>query len=127
MGAFPDTLTFHKWRRSTSAQFELKRTELLSGASDHCSTSQFPGVRSFGVPPSAERAYKCCQPSSSEAITNWLLATQLMTPPPVSCAISGNDPCGVALLRQISFADPCKAPATPMAQECGLSGARKYP
>src|SRR5215467_4365239 len=66
----PVTETVQMWRRSTSPQLELKSTVFLSGVNDHCSASQLPGVRSFGAaPPSAESAYKCCQPSSSEAIT----------------------------------------------------------
>src|ERR1700756_202402 len=117
--------TLHKWRRSTSPQLELNRTVFLSGVRDHCSTSQLPGVMSLGAPPSAESAYKCCQPSSSEAITIWLSADQFRTPPPVSSAMKGNEPCGVALLCQISFAARVDASATQMAQGCGLSGAMK--
>src|SRR6266566_6384872 len=98
--------TLHKCRRSTSLQFELKRIVFLSGVNDHCSTSQFPGVSNFGTPPSIDSAYKCCQPSSSEAITSWLFAAQLIKPPPVSSAMYGNDPCGVAVLCHISLAVP---------------------
>src|SRR2546423_5531462 len=73
-GRPPETSTRQRWRRSTSPQLELKRTDLRSGVRDHCSTSQFPGVRSCGAPPLAESAYKCCQPSCSEAMSRRLSA-----------------------------------------------------
>ena len=69
-GRSPLSPTLQRCRRSMSLQFELKRTVFLSGVNDHCSTSQSPGVSSFGFPPSAESAYRCCQPSSSDAITS---------------------------------------------------------
>src|SRR5215469_18120541 len=104
--------TLQIWRRSTSPQLELNRTTFWSGVKDHCSTSQLPGVRSLGAPPSTESAYRCCQPSSSEAITIWLSAAQFKTPPPVSPAMYGNEPWGVVLLCQISFAECVDASAT---------------
>src|SRR5690242_16326900 len=56
----PEISTRQRWRRSTSPQLELNRTDLWSGPNDHCSTSQLPGVKSWGAPPLVEREYRCC-------------------------------------------------------------------
>src|SRR5689334_21833037 len=94
---------------------------------DHCSTSQFPGVKSLAAPPCVESEYKCCHPSCSDATSSRSPAIQRMIPPPVSLAMYGYDPSAALLLRQSSRALPDAASTIQIAQGCGLSGWMTYP